>query len=178
MNKTFMNFAVLASAVGILGACAHPPAPAAPQGPSPCATPEPIRLLLTASPRLNLDENGESLPTVVRMYQLRDSSKLVESSPDRLLAEDRALLAEDLVEVRELTLYPGERAAPLLMRGEGATTVAVVAMFRRPNGTAWRAIRKLPPPNPQHCQGAAATPQAQAASMLKFSLEESRVEIR
>jgi type VI secretion system protein VasD len=134
--------------------------------------------LLTASPRLNLDENGESLPTVVRMYQLRDSSKLIESSPDRLLAEDRALLAEDLVEVRELTLYPGERAVPLLMRGEGSTLVAVVAMFRRPNGTSWRAIRKLAPPNPQHCQGAAATPQAQAASMLKFSLEESRVEIR
>jgi type VI secretion system protein VasD len=178
MNRTFMNFAVLASAVGILGACAHAPAPPPPQGPTACPTPEPIRLLLTASPRLNLDENGESLPTVVRMYQLRSSSKLVESSADRLLTDDRGVLAEDLVEVRELTLYPGERVVPLLMRGEGAALVAVVAMFRRPNGPSWRAIHKLPPPNPQHCRGAAATPQAQAASLLKFTLEESRVEMR
>jgi type VI secretion system protein VasD len=175
-----MNFAALASVVGLLGACAHepPPAPPPPKGPSPCTTPEPIRLLLTASPRLNLDENGESLPTVVRMYQLRDSSKLVESSADRLLTNDRGVLAEDLVDVRELTLYPGERVAPLLMRGEGAAVVAVVAMFRRPDGPSWRAISKLPPPNPQHCHGAAATPQAQAASLLKFTLEDSRVEMR
>lgn len=175
--KTLMNFAVLASVVVCFGACAHQEPPP-PQGPSPCTTPEPIRLLLTASPRLNLDENGESLPTVVRLYQLRDSTKLVESSADRLLTNDRGVLAEDLVDVRELTLYPGERALPILMRGEGAAVVAVVAMFRRPNGPSWRAIRKLPPPNPQHCQGVAATPQALAASLLKFTLEESRVEMR
>jgi type VI secretion system VasD/TssJ family lipoprotein len=175
--KTLMNFAVLASVVGLLGACAHREA-RPPQGPSPCTTPEPIRLLLTASPRLNLNENGESLATTVRIYQLRDTVKLVESSIDRLLENDRAVLAEDLIDAKEVILYPGERVAPVLVRGEGAAVVAVVAMFRRPNGPSWRAIRRLPPPNPQHCHGVAATPQALAATLLRFTLEESRVEMR
>jgi type VI secretion system protein VasD len=126
MNKTSLNFAVLASAVGVLGACAHP------QPPSPCTTPEPVRVLLTASPRLNPGDNGESLATTVRIYQLKDTAKLVESSIDRLLDGDRGILGEDLVSVQELILYPGEKAAPAMVRGEGATSLAVVAMFRHP----------------------------------------------
>jgi type VI secretion system protein VasD len=174
MNKTLMNLAVLASAIGLLGGCAHPPPPP----PTPCTTPEPVRLLITASPRLNLGENGESLATTIRIYQLKGTAKLVESSIDRILDNDRAVLAEEFVAVQELTLYPGERAAPVLVRGEGAKYVAVVAMFRRPDGPSWRAIRTLPAPNPEYCHGTAATPQALAASLLKFTLEDSRVVMR
>jgi type VI secretion system VasD/TssJ family lipoprotein len=170
MNKTSLIFAVLASATG---GCAHHPQP-----PSPCTTPEPVRILLTASPRLNPGDNGESMPTTVRIYQLKDTAKLVESSIDRLLDGDRGILGEDLVSVQELILYPAEKQAPAMVRGEGATSVAVVAMFRHPDGPAWRAIRKLPPPDPQHCHGTTATPAAVAASQLKFTLEGSRVDMR
>jgi type VI secretion system protein VasD len=135
-------------------------------------------VLLTASPRLNPGENGEPLATTVRIYQLKDTAKLVESSLDRLLDGDRGILADDFVSVQELTLYPGERAAPALVRGESANAIAVVAFFRRPNGPSWRAIRTLPPPNPQHCHGTVATPAALAAAQLKFTLEDSRVEMR
>jgi type VI secretion system VasD/TssJ family lipoprotein len=134
--------------------------------------------LLVASPRLNLGDGGESLATTVRIYQLKDTGKLVESSIDRILDNDRAVLAEDFVSVQELTLYPGERAAPAMVRGEGATSVAVVAMFRHPNGPSWRAIHKLPPPDPQHCHGTVATPAALAASQLRFTLEDSRIDMR
>ena len=102
---------------------------------------------LTASTRLNPGDNGESLATTVRIYQLKDTGKLVESSLDRILDGDRAVLGEDFVSVQELTLYPGEKAAPAMVRGEGVTNLAVVAMFRRPVGPSWRAIRKLPPPD-------------------------------
>jgi type VI secretion system protein VasD len=174
MNETCLKYAVLASAVVILGACAHEPPPP----PSPCTTPEPIRISLTASPRLNPGENGESLATTVRIYQLKDTGKLIETTLDRILDGDRAVLADDFISVQELTLYPGERAAPVMVRGEGATNVAVVALFRRPNGPSWRAIRKLPPPNPQHCHGTVATPAALAASQLAFTLEDSRIDMR
>ena len=173
MNKTSLKSAVLASAFATIGACAHTPPP-----PSPCTTPEPIRVNLTASPRLNPGDSGESLATTVRIYQLKDTGKLVESSLDRILDGDRAVLGEDFVSVQELTLYPGERAAPAMVRGEGATSLAVVAMFRRPVGPSWRAIRKLSPPDPQHCHGTVATPAALAASQLKFTLEDSRVDMR
>ena len=177
MNKTSLMSAVLASALTAFGACAHPPQPPPPP-PSPCPTPEPIRLSLTASTRLNPGENGESLATTVRIYQLKDTGKLVESSLDRILDGDRAVLGEDFVSVQEITLYPGEKAAPTMVRGEGTTNLAVVAMFRRPVGPSWRAIRKLPPPDPQHCHGTVGTPAAVAASQLKFTLEDSRVDMR
>jgi type VI secretion system protein VasD len=172
MYKTCLKSAVLASAVAVVGACAahQPPAP-----PSPCTTPEPVRISLTASVRLNPDENGQSLATTVRVYQLKDTAKLIEANLDQILDGDKALLGEDLVAMQELTLYPGERAAPAMVRGEGATSLAVVAMFRRPNGPSWRAIRKLPAPDPQHCHGST-TPAA--ASQLKFTLEDSRVDMR
>jgi type VI secretion system protein VasD len=171
MSETSLKSLVLASAVAMFGACAHPP-------PSPCTTPEPIRLSLTASPRLNPGESGESLATTVRIYQLRDTGKLVEATLDRILDNDRAVLADDFISVQELTLYPGERATPTMVRGEGATHVAVVGLFRRPNGPSWRAIRKLAPPDPQHCHGVVATPAALAASQLRFTLEDSRVDMR
>ena len=177
MNKTLLKSAVLASALAAIAACSHTP-PAPPSPPSPCTTPEPIRLYLTASPRLNPGENGESLATTVRIYQLKDTGKLVESSLDRILDGDRAVLGEDFVAVQEVTLYPGEKAAPAMVRGEGATSLAVVAMFRRPVGPSWRAIRKLPPPDPQHCHGKVGTPAGLAASQLKFTLEDSRVDMR
>ena len=142
MNKTSLMSAVLASALATLGACAHPP-------PSPCTTPEPIRLSLTASPRLNPGENGESLATTVRIYQLKDTGKLVESSLDRILDGDRAVLGEDFVSMQELTLYPGEKAAPAMVRGEGATSLAVVAMFRRPIPSTVT-VRSEPPPRWRH----------------------------
>jgi type VI secretion system VasD/TssJ family lipoprotein len=80
--------------------------------------------------------------------------------------------------VQELTLYPGERAAPAIARGEGAKNLAVVAFFRRPVGPSWRAIRQLPPPNPQHCHAAPATAATAAASQLRFTLESSRIDMR
>jgi type VI secretion system protein VasD len=170
MNKTSLNFAVLASAA--LGACAHP------QPPSPCTTPEPVRVLLTASANVNPGDNGEPMPTTVRIYQLKNTAKLVESSIDRLLDSDRSILGEDFVSVQELTLYPGEQAAPAMVRGEGASNLAVVAFFRRPVGPSWRAIARLPPPNPQHCHGTPATPAALAAAQMRFTLEGSRIEMR
>jgi type VI secretion system VasD/TssJ family lipoprotein len=170
MNKSPLKSAALASAVAALGACAHPPPPP----PSPCTTPEPLRVSLTASTLLNPGERGESLATTVRVYQLKDIAKLSEASLDQILDGDKALLAEDLLMMQELTLYPGEKATPNMARAEGATALAVVAMFRRPVGPSWRAIRKLPPPDPQHCHGTVGAPPAQ----LKFTLEDSRVEMR
>lgn len=179
MKKIWFHAAVGAVAVTMVSGCASAPAPAPtppPPGPSPCTTPEPIRITLTASPRLNPGDNGESLATTVRIYQLKDTAKLQEATLDRILDNDRAVLGDDLVSAQELTLYPGERAAPAMIRSEGATSLAVVAMFRRPVGPSWRAIRKLPPPDPQHCHGKTAA--AIAASQMSFTLEDSRVDMR
>ena len=178
MNKKRLKSAVLAGLIAGLATCGHepPPLPTLPLAASPCTTPEPLRVTLTASQHLNPGEHGESLATTLRLYQLKDTGKLIESILDRILDGDRAVLGEDFVSVQEITLYPGERATPAMVRGEGATSLAVVALFRRPIGPSWRAIKKLPAPNPQHCHGT--TAEALAASQLKFSLDDSRVDLR
>jgi type VI secretion system protein VasD len=136
-----------------------------------------VRLTLTASQRLNIGENGDSLATTVRLYLLKDSASLVEASLDQLIDGDRTLIGEDLVSVQEITLYPGEKAEPILARREGANLVAVVALFRRPSGPAWRAIRKLETPNPYHCHVSNPVPTV-TSPVLRFHLEESRIEMQ
>ena len=54
--------------------CAH--------APGPCPTPEPVRVSIRAAGRLNPSESGESLATTVRLYQLKDVSKLQAASLD------------------------------------------------------------------------------------------------
>jgi type VI secretion system VasD/TssJ family lipoprotein len=168
MNKSWLKAARWAGVIAVVSACAHPPPPL-----PPCPTPEPVRVALAASTRLNPGERGESLATTVRIYQLKDAAKLLETTLDRILDDDRAVLGEDFVSVQELTLYPGERAAPVLNRGEGANILAVVAMLRRPVGPSWRVVRKLSPPNLEYCHDKAA-----ASAALGFALEDSRVEMR
>jgi type VI secretion system VasD/TssJ family lipoprotein len=46
---------------------------------------------IRASDRLNPGDNGESLATTVRVYQLKDVSKLEAASLEQLLDNDRAV---------------------------------------------------------------------------------------
>lgn len=132
--------------LGLLcAACGHAPVPA------PCPAPEYIPVILSAGERLNADVNGQALPTTVRLYQLKDVGRLATATLEEMLEDERAALGEDLLSVREITLYPGDAAKPLLDRREGAAFLAVVAFFRRPVGSGWRAVNKLPPVDAAHC---------------------------
>ncbi|MGA7743678.1 MAG: type VI secretion system lipoprotein TssJ [Polyangia bacterium] len=143
----------------------------------PCPMPESIRVSIRASDRLNPGDNGESLATTVRLYQLKDTSKLQTASLEQILDNDRALLGDDLVSVKEITLYPGEAATPSLNRREGAAILAVVAFFRRPAGSAWRVASKLAPPDAQYCHAPGGGNAEAARSALRFGLQDSRVEL-
>lgn len=158
-------------------ACAHP-VPTPTPTPTPCPTPEPLRVNIRASDRLNPGDNGESLATTVRVYQLKDVSKLEAASLEQLLENDRAALADDLVSVSELTLYPGETAIPSLSRREGALFLAVVAFFRHPSGSAWRVVSKVAPPDAQYCHAPDGGNPEAARSALRFGLVDSRVELQ
>jgi hypothetical protein len=56
-----------------------------------------------------------------------------------------------------------------------------VALFRQPAGTSWRAIKKLPPPDPQHCHSNAERPDGSAPKIedpARFFMDENRIELR
>jgi type VI secretion system VasD/TssJ family lipoprotein len=162
---------------GIL-ACGHaPPAPpaAAPPPPEACATPEPVRVTVTASSRVNLGEKGEALATVVRLYQLKGRDKLASASFDEMLDHDKDTLGEDLLAVVETTISPGESVKPPVARNPEARYLAVVALFRKPGSASWRAVTALPAANPKFCHAA---PGAPLKGDARFFLDENRVELR
>ena len=130
------------------------------RGPS---APEPIELTLQASARLNPDDASQSLPTVLRILQLKSGRKMEQAEFTRVYRDAKEVLGEDLLAVDELVIGPGETVKRKLDRQEGAGAVAVVALFRRPTGFSWRVLRELP-------KGGAAK--------LSVTVEGYRVELR
>jgi type VI secretion system protein VasD len=150
----------------IVGGCRH-----APEAAPPCSDPEPLHLVLRASERLNPGDKGEPLATAVRVYQLKSSGKISDAGFEELLDNDKAVLADDLLGMQELTLHPAERLDPPVVRMDGAQYLAVVALFRQPAGTSWRVLYHLPTLDPQHCHKKSTAP-------VQMVLEENRVELR
>ena len=63
-------------------------------------------------------------------------------------------------------------------RDPRATAVVVVANFRQPSGTNWRAVAKLPPVDVEHCPDQPISPKdapGPTDTVLTFSLEDVRV---
>jgi type VI secretion system protein VasD len=105
----------------------------------------PVEITVEASARLNPDEDGQSLPTSIRLYQLRSPGRLEAAEFDQLYRREKEILADDLLHVDEVTVSPGEKVRKQLVREPGARALAAVAVVRRPSGTAWRAVVELPP---------------------------------
>jgi type VI secretion system protein VasD len=166
--------------------CSHPPPPppatpsspqasAPPAAPPPCKGPEPLRVVLTATARLNPGEKGEALATVIRLYQLKGITKLMGVSFDDLLDHDKDTLGEDFIAVQDVTLNPGERLEPTVVRNAETNYLLAVALFRQPAGTTWKTTKRLSPPNPQFCE---AGTQATNDGTVRLALDENRIELR
>ena len=180
-----MRFAGLGTAIVTVafagGACSHdPPPPAATPpataAPVACATPEPLRVSVAASSRLNPGEKGEALATVVRLYQLKNINRLMGVSFDDLLDRDKEALGDDLLGMQEVTINPGDRIEPTLPRGPETGYLLAVALFRQPAGTTWKVVRKLSPPDPNHCHNARGA--GANSNAPRFFLDENRIELR
>ena len=109
--------------------------------------PPPFDIAITAGQRLNPDERGDSLPTLVRVLQLKSVSKLAGADFDQIYRVPKETLGEDLVRMDELFLSPGETAQRRIERDKAARALAVVPVVRRPTGKSWRTIVELPPPD-------------------------------
>lgn len=102
-----------------------------------------LHLDFTGRAALNTDVAnmaGLSVPTLVRVYQLRDSAALQRLSYDSLADGAIQALGDDLVNERALLIKPGEGAQLSVPLAQDAQFVAVVAMFRMPDEGAdsWR----------------------------------------
>jgi type VI secretion system VasD/TssJ family lipoprotein len=163
MGSKWLRCALLAT---FLGGCKSTPEPV-----PPCQQPEPLRLVLTGTDRLNPGEKGEALATVVRLYQLKGSNKMSDAAFEEILDNDKTVLAEDFVDMKEMTLQPSSRLTPPVPREDGVQYLAVVALFRQPAGTSWRVLYHLPTSDPQHCH-------KKSSAVVQMVLSENRIELR
>lgn len=113
--------------------------------PKPCETPPPLHVVLDAAEQLNPDARGRSLPTVVQLLQLKDSARLERAGFRDLWGRPKEFLGEDLLQVAELTVSPGQVTRRWLQRDPKARVVLAIGLFRQPLGYSWRAVSSLEP---------------------------------
>ncbi|WP_433735863.1 type VI secretion system lipoprotein TssJ [Pseudomonas putida] len=84
--------------------------------------------------------SGLSVPTLVRVYQLRSNKSVEKASYDNLLSEDDRVLSSDLLDTRTVVVKPGEGAQLSVPMDKDAQVVTVVALFRQPDAelNTWR----------------------------------------
>ncbi len=102
--------------------------------------PRPMLVTLSAGELLNATESGESLSLVVRLYQLRNEAGFSTLPYAKVGNEDseKAVISEDLVNVRELTLIPGKTYQLEEQVEPGVKVIGVVALFRDPAPNRWK----------------------------------------
>lgn len=137
----------------LLFACSSPPPPpAAPTPPEPCVAPRP-HITIAASGQSNAGVDGRGFPVQVRLYQLKSEAKLLNAFFEEVWKEDAKTLAEDLVSMREVTVFPGQSQALDLDQSPDSRVLSAVALFREPRGKDWYvdydlALAKKEPPCP------------------------------
>jgi len=140
MNR---SFALSVAAITLLAGCGL-------LGLGKGGAPPPLRVELVASTRLNPDDQGNSLPTLVRVHQLSSAARARNVELADLLRDPKAVLAEDLLSVEEILLTPGEKLRRTVAREREARAVLIAAVVRRPAAGAWCDVvelsgRKSPP---------------------------------
>ncbi|WP_133131012.1 type VI secretion system lipoprotein TssJ [Legionella yabuuchiae] len=103
----------------------------------------PIRMQVSATKQLNRDNAGQSLPVRIKIYQLSDPTLFREATFRQLWKQDVQVLGATLLEKKELTLNPGERESIKMIPKEQAEYLAVVGLFRHPEGQRWKSLKSL-----------------------------------
>lgn len=109
---------------------------------SPCALP--VTVDVSATERSNPDEDGQPLPTVVRVLQLTHSVRVEEASFVQLWEQLDDTLGDQLIQKQEVTVFPGKVAHLNLELDPKARYLVGMGVFRQPTGTQWRSVLPLP----------------------------------
>jgi type VI secretion system protein VasD len=122
---------------GLLEATGMRKPPPVPESQQP---PRPVTVRLHAAQRLNLDARGQPLALLVRVYKLRQRAAFEQAPYAAFLSPqaEREALGADLLEVRELTLVPGQKLELNEKLSREAGWLGVVALFHSPPAQGWR----------------------------------------
>ncbi|MGJ3448294.1 type VI secretion system lipoprotein TssJ [Enterobacter sp. PTB] len=101
-----------------------------------------LHLDIRARAALNVNDDGIPLPTMIRIYQLKDRKAFDGADYKVLSAGDALVIKADLLAEKDIRLKPGEAVQIDMPMEETAQYVAVVAMFLSPDQTrnTWRVV--------------------------------------
>lgn len=104
-----------------------------------------LRLDFSARAAANTDRadmSGLSLPTLVRVYQLKGRQAFDQADYPALLTEGSLRLQGELLDEHQVVIKPGAAAQLNVPLAQDATQVAVLALFHRPDapGARWRLV--------------------------------------
>lgn len=121
------------------------------QDPKPCDV-QTVTLDLLAADNINPNENGNPRPVVVRLYQLKNDTRLLNASYDDVLLRDKEVLAEDIMKADEVEVFPNDHVQVKFERIKEAAFLAGVALFHGPKGQSWKTFFEFPlPPGESKC---------------------------
>jgi type VI secretion system protein VasD len=122
------------NALEAIGLRKPPPVPEAQQ------PPRNVVVHLHAAPRLNVDARGQPLALLVHIYKLRQRAAFDQAPYAAFLSPqaERDTLGADLVEVREVTLVPGQQLDINDKLARDTPWLGVVALFHAPAEHGWR----------------------------------------
>lgn len=102
--------------------------------------PRNVAIRLHASQNLNAGAGSQPLALAARVYKLRQTAAFQQMPFDGFLSAhgERELLGNDLLEVKEVMLIPGQRYEIVEKVTREAYFIGVVALFRSPAEQRWR----------------------------------------
>jgi type VI secretion system protein VasD len=124
------------SAVGLK----KPDAPDTPNLPDSALPDWRVNWRIFASDSLNVNDGGQPLALVLRLYKLKSPDAFLQAPADTFgdPGKEKAALGDDLVAARELQLLPGQHYEAMDKVTRDARYVGVVALFRNPAPGRWR----------------------------------------
>jgi type VI secretion system protein VasD len=140
---------ILGLAVSLCGCGSAPPATPA-EAPKKC---EPIQptFSITATKRANATAAGEGRPLQLRVYQLKNDARLRTAAFEDVWQDDAKVLDKDLVAVEQHTIFPGETKTVPVTPSPEAQSLALVALFREPQGKDWFLTYEVTGPGEPPC---------------------------
>jgi type VI secretion system protein VasD len=108
--------------------------------------PIPYALALTADSKVNPDVNGRPSPIQVTMYELKSPGTFQSRDYFALQADPQTALGQDLLNVDQVILKPGETRTVERPGDAQARVVGIVAGYRDLEHSHWRLVVQLPEP--------------------------------
>ncbi|MDY7579033.1 type VI secretion system lipoprotein TssJ [Herbaspirillum sp. RTI4] len=103
-------------------------------------SPRTIHIKLQARKNLNSDSNGTPFALVVRIYKLRQEGPFLQAAYEifTMHSKEKDALGADLIEVKEVTLVPGQDYEIQEKVSRDANFIGVVALYRAPVPEQWK----------------------------------------